>query len=313
MSSNATTTMSKVRMRSRRAIAWTVSAWLTCASGCGGVAPTSGTLSVFVEAEDTITNGIPAASGTGEGFADGWSLAYERFYVSVGAVQITATNEGSVTAPPIATGDRVFDLRATGPHEFFTVTDVAARRYDQVSYRSAPVSSATTFEDTIPAADRDAMQGSSTWITAVATRGSERIRIDWKFREGFEFHDCEGPPNRPGLGTVVASGGTSTLHLSIHGDHWYWQTLGVEGSPVRFDPIAHADSTAGPYRGNADGEVTLDELAAVLLADVPAEDGVFDPAGRPVSTIAGFMRETTGTNGHIDGDGVCASRSVPAP
>jgi hypothetical protein len=283
-------------------------------AGCGPVVG-EGALQVVVEAEGTITGGIPAATANAQGgFADGWSLVYERYYIDLGSVHIAATQSDTVAIPSdAAQGDRVFDLTHPGTHPFFTVTNVPAHRYDQVSYRSVPASATTTFEDTIPPADQAAMIGASTWITAVATRGSESIRIDWRFTNAFEYHDCEGPPDIPGLGTVVASGGTSTLRFTIHGDHWFWQMLGVDGSPVRFDPIAHADTNTYPYRGNGDGESSLDELSAVLLADVPPADGEFNPEGRPISTIADYMRWTTGTNGHIDGDGVCASRVLSMP
>lgn len=296
-------------------IAMGAAVFASLGAGCSGVGATGGTLVVSVEAESTVLGGIPAASAQngGEGFADGWSLAYERFYVSIGAVRVAASAGDAVTVPADAQGDRVFDLRASGPHVLFSADDVAAHRYDQVSFRSVPAGAATTFEDTIPSDDRAAMNGVSTWITATATRGTERIRIDWKFDRGFEYRDCEGPTDRPGLGTVVASGGTTSLRITIHGDHWYWQALGVEGSPTRFDAIAHADGNTLPYRGNGDGETTLDELGVVLLADIPATDGTYDPAGRPVTTLADFMRWTTGTNGHIDGDGVCASRSASVP
>ncbi|MEI8254240.1 MAG: hypothetical protein WCJ30_01060, partial [Deltaproteobacteria bacterium] len=283
------------------------------APACGPGFEGAGSLEVRVHAEESITGGLPAAPPAG-GFEDGWSLVYERYLIDVGHVRI-ASSRGDAVAVPAAfsEGDRVFDLTSTAGHSMFLLSDTPALRYDRVSYRTVPASAATTFEDTVSSADRTAMLGASTWITAVATRGAERVRIDWRFTEAYEYHDCEGPPDRPGLGAVVSPGARTTLNLTIHGDHWFWQSLGVDGSPVRFDPIAHADTSLPPYRGNGDGETSRDELAAVLLADVPVADGEFNPAGRPVSTLGDFMRWTTGTNGHIDGDGVCVSRTLVAP
>jgi hypothetical protein len=277
--------------------------------GAGG----SGTLNVVVEAEDTITDGIPASTAVGTtGFADGWTLRYEFFYVDVGRVAIADAQNNRVEVPTtFAGGDRVFDLRAAPTTAMFTVTDVPPRRYDRVSYRSVPVSATTTFADGIPAEHRAMMQGYSMWFRATATKGTRTIRLNWMFRDGYEYADCAAPEGTPGLGVVVTQGGTTTARLTIHGDHWYWQTLGMEGSPTRFDPIANADTTTGPYRGDGDGETTLAELDAVTLADVPPADGTFDPAGRPVTTLGDYMRATTGTLGHLDGDGVCASRPAP--
>ncbi len=291
-------------------------AWASVAmaiAACGPGFEGTGSLEVRVDAEEAITGGLSAAPPAG-GFTDGWSIAYERYLVDVGHVRI-ASSRGDTVAVPVAfsEGDRVFDLTSTSAHPMFLVTDALAARYDRVSYRSVAATATTTFEDTIPPGDRAAMVGASTWITAVATRGAERVRIDWRFADSYEYHDCEGPPDRPGLGVVVSPGARTALHLTIHGDHWFWQSLGVDGSSVRFDPIAHADTARSPYRGNGDGVTTLDELDAVLLADVPAADGEFNPEGRPVSTLADFMRWTAGTNGHIDGDGVCVSRALPTP
>jgi hypothetical protein len=273
-----------------------------CAPGTGG-------LQLVAEGEATITSGIAARTTPGgDGFEDGWSLQYERFYVSIGGITVRDQTGAQVALPGAANGDRVLDLRRSVPGVLAEAPMAAARRYDRVGYFTRPVTSATTFVETIPSADRDAMRGVSTWITATATRGARRVRIDWQFREAWEFYDCQRPEGMAGEGVVVREGPTTTLRVSVHGDHWYWQTLGAEGSATRFDPIANADTMAGPYRGNGDGEVTLDELAAVSLADVPAVDGAFNPSGRPVSNLADYMRQTTGTIGHIDGDGVCRSR-----
>jgi hypothetical protein len=290
----------------RNGLAWGL---VLAMAGCGGTEAGGGTLRVLVEAEDTITQGIPARMGSGEGFEDGWSLQYEFFYVNIGRVTIADAMGHQVNVPTsFATGERVFDLKAASQSELFTVMNVPARRYDRVSYRTPPVSATTSFADGIPADRRAAMMGFSTWIRATATKpGRTPVTIDWKFAEGYQYRDCEGPADRPGLGTVVAEGGTTTLRLTIHGDHWYWQTLGAEGSPTRFDPIANADTSTAPYRGNGDGLTTLEELDMVDLASVPAPDGHFNPSGRPVTTLGAYMRATTGTNGHIDGDGVCGS------
>ena len=186
---------------------------------------------------------------------------------------------------------------------------MTARRYSQVGFRNAAASAATRFSQSIPMADRAAMMGVSTWVTGVATRAGRTVRFDWQFREGWEYSGCEGPASRPGPGTVVREGGVTPLRISIHGEHYYWQSLGESGAS-RFDVIANADTANAPYQGNGDGLVTLDELDRVGLASIPAADGQFTPNGRPVTTLGDFMRWTTGTNAHIDGDGVCRGRRI---
>ncbi|MBI5515717.1 MAG: hypothetical protein HY909_18185 [Deltaproteobacteria bacterium] len=288
--------------------------WLICgalAAGCGvGPGQAPGTLRVVLEAEETITQGIPARVGTsGEGVQDGWALTYTRFWVVLGRVELSSAAGARVVVPTAwATGSRVVDLRA-GTQDAFTVQGVAPARYDRVSYESRPADASTEYPAGASMADRQAMLGSSTWIEVTATRGARSVRLSWRFSEGWRYSDCEGPETRPGRGFVAASGGATVLALSIHGDHWWWQTLGQEGSPVRFDPIANADTAMAPYAGNGDGEVTLEECERVGLAQIPPADGVFNPLGR-ATTLGGFLRESTGTNGHIDGDGVCAAARV---
>jgi hypothetical protein len=262
---------------------------------------------VVVDAEEAITQGIPAREGASrEGFADGWALTYTRFWVTLGRVELAASDGARVAVPAAwASGSRVVDLRA-GVQEAFTVQGVAPRRYDLVGYQSLPADGATEYPPGATQEDRRAMAGHSTWIEARATRGMRTVRLSWRFSEGWRYRACEGPETRPGRGAVVASGGSTVLALSIHGDHWWWQTLGQEGSPVRFDPIANADTAMAPYQGNGDGEVTLEECDRVGLALVPPADGVFNPLGR-ATTLGAYLRQSTGTNGHIDGDGVCAA------
>lgn len=284
--------------------------WLAAVISLSACAPSEGTLRVLVEAEDTIVNGIPAQMGSSsEGFEDGWSLTFERFYVNVGQVTIADSQGHQVSVPmAFASGDRVFDLKRSPQTELFTVTRVPARRYERVSYLSLPAGP-TTNMDAVPAEDRPGMMGVSTWITAVARKPGRRdIRIDWKFTDGWEYFDCQGPEDRPGPGTVIAEGGTTTLRITMHGDHWFWQRFAQEGSPTRFDPIANADTMMGPYRGNNDGQTTLEELDMVPIALVPPADGAFNVGGRDITTLGEYMRASTGTNGHIDGDGVCRSR-----
>ncbi len=277
----------------------------------GGGGGGGGTLRVELEAEDTVTEGIgPAAMGSAQGFADGWTLRFERFLVSIGGIAV-ADEGGAAMAVPAswASGHQVFDLRNGSGTELFTLPSVEARRYSRVSFESRVVGGETRFAERVSMTERVGMQGASLWLTAVATRGPRTVRIDWKFREGWGYRECQGPEGRPGAGTVVREGGVTPLRLTIHGDHWVWLNLGESGG-ARFDAIANADTMAAPYRGDGDGTVTLEELDRVPLASVPAADGSFNPNGRPVTTLGDFMRWSTGTLGHIDGDGVCGARRL---
>ncbi len=284
--------------------------WLWLLASGAGCAPGEGTLQATLESEESIVDGIGAAvAGRPGGITDGWTVRYERFYMNLGHFRV-ADEDGAAVAvgPEQASGEQVYDLRGEVGTVLF-VAPAEARRFGQVGFRSAPAGATTRFSAAIPMADRAAMMGVSTWVTGVATREGRTVRFDWQFREGWEYSACEGPPSRPGPGTVVREGGVTPLRISIHGEHYFWQNLGESGAS-RFDAIARADTMDGPYRGDGDGIVTLAELDRVALASIPEADGRFAPNGRPVTTLGDFMRWTTGTNAHIDGDGVCRGRRI---
>ena len=58
-------------------------------AGCGddsGETSAKGSVQVFVEAEDTIPNGLTAGMGN-ENVKDGWNVTYDRFLVAIGNVR----------------------------------------------------------------------------------------------------------------------------------------------------------------------------------------------------------------------------------
>ena len=67
----------------------------------------------------------------------------------------------------------------------------------------------------------------------------------------------------------------------------------------RFNAMAAADA-------NANGEVTLDELSAVKLVDIP--EGTYGTGSASnVDDLGAFVRALTATLGHYRGEGHCAA------
>ena len=74
--------------------------------GCGSDDDTgSGSLTVLLEPEDTITEGIEPGDGV-ENMRDGWAVAYDRFIVAVGDIDVHFSTDESLEAEA---GDGVGD------------------------------------------------------------------------------------------------------------------------------------------------------------------------------------------------------------
>lgn len=135
-------------------------------------------------------------------------------------------------------------------------------------------------------------------------------------------------------GVQAKAGTLSYQQLTLHLEHPFFDTTAHDEAKPFFDQIAVAAK---------DGNVTLDDLASVdpttfrldattklpwrsCISDVPpkAGDRVFDsgslainPGGAPESTLrnyADYMRYSESTMGHLNADGLCATkRNYPSP
>ncbi len=75
----------------------TAFAGLVCFSlllGCGGDGGT-GTLTVLLEAEDTITDGLEEGTG-GENIQDGWNVSFDKYIVAIGDIDVHLSTDEEV-------------------------------------------------------------------------------------------------------------------------------------------------------------------------------------------------------------------------
>ena len=287
---------------------------LACDAGSGG------TVQVFVEAEDTIPNGLEPGDGD-EQVVDGWTVRYDRFIVTVGDFT-AARSDGTeqLSAPTVYVVD-LLNLPAGGLvlAEF---TDVEATRWDKVAY-SLPGAGADALaaEGTDPADLQMMIDGGlSIYIEGeiskpdgqacpagdpAACLPAASVRFAWGLAAGTRFADCAPPTGA--LGFAVPSGGTAQVKPTIHGDHWFFTNLtqGAEVTQRRAQWIADADL-------DLDGETTLDELRAVPAADLfPAELG-YNLSGAiiPIATAHDYLEAQARTLGDFQGEGECPTRSI---
>ena len=254
---------------------------LSAAAGtsCGDEQTGEGTLAVEIWGEEFIEQGIPA-----DVFADGWSVTFDKFLVAVDAVSVA---RGS-TAPDLADdAQRVFDLTRAGPHPILT-REVPAGRYDNAAYRLRPALAAAVAGNA-SAADVALMtaNGYSVYVSATATDGTATKTLHWGFATDTSYEQCRSEAD-------LAAGGAATVQLTIHADHLFYNDLFSEEPDVKFGVVARADV-------DADGEVTLAELAAFDITGLPD----YGTGSLRVENLADFIAHLTATLGHIDGEGHC--------
>lgn len=260
-------------------------------SACGSEG--SGTLQVTTWGEDYIETEIPAASGGGDGFVDGWTVRYDKFLVTFGDLQVADRDGNLGTTLP---AQRVFDLHAKGPHAVHQAT-LEARRWDRVGISVLGAVQASA--GNASAADVKLMndKGTSVYVEGAATKGAQTVTFAWGFTTATSYGECREETS--GEGVAVPTGGTATIQFTIHGDHFFYDDLQSQDPSLRFEAIAAADA-------NADGHVTLDELAQVDLTSLPL--GQYGTGGDgSVTNLAGFLAALSRTLVHYQGEGHCHS------
>ena len=163
------------------------------------------------------------------------------------------------------------------------------------------MSSATELHQSAGSDDATLMQdqGYSVYVEGTATKGAESFTFAWGFTDATGYADCvDVGGGQETSGIVVPDGAAVDVQLTIHGDHLFYDDLASEDALLRFDHMAAADA-------DMDGVVTLDELDAVDLATIPTGEGTYGVGAGDVDTLGEFVRASTRTLGHFNGEGHC--------
>ncbi|MCB9592520.1 MAG: hypothetical protein H6719_07290 [Sandaracinaceae bacterium] len=333
---------------------WSTSRWLALAAslaGCDGGAPdrdagtappdagsavdsgaAGGTLSVILEAEDTITDGI-AAGDTGAVIRDGWMVAFDSYVVVIGDIDVhLATDEGvEAEAPELYAVDLVSVSEAGLP--LWTLTGLQTGRWE-FNYAIGGAGDGATRHDSVPepvfaemvaedatyliSGELSRPDGQSCPPSAVATPGAavangntnangepcyDNPTIGFRLLIPAEtaFGPCE-IDEVPGF--AITGGGATTVAATVHGDHLFFNGFpeGDEGGVTRLAQwLADCDL-------NVDGEVTRAELELVAPADLAELDARFQLGGSPITPLQDMWDYVTAqvkTQGHFQGEGEC--------
>lgn len=268
-------------------------------AGCGGEELAGkGNVSFTTWGEEYIEKEIPATT-----FEDGWSIDYWKFLVVIGDITI-ADGAGAVGAQ--MKGTKLFNHVTEGTKKIVDFGDLEAKAWTQVSYEVRPAATDTELGGA-SADDLMRMQagGYSVYVEGEATKGAEKKTFQWGFTTATRYADCEGDKDgKLTRGVLVTNGGTDTVELTIHGDHFFYDDLQSPNAAVRFNAIAAADA-------DLDGEVTLAELSMKQLVNIdPADGGYGTGSFDDVNELGAFVTALSRTLGHFRGEGECFAAAL---
>ncbi len=270
-----------------------------CSASDGGATPVGkGKASFTTWGEAYIETGIPKTA-----FADGWSVKYSKFLLTLREVTV-ARADGTVVGKMAK--PKIFDHVKPGVKAVASFADLDALAYPKVSYQIGPVDGAADLADGVTAADRDDLvkNGASLHVVGEATNGAVTKTFDWYFPVATLYQECKA--ERDGKetdGVVVTNGGDDVNQLTVHGDHLFYDDLASKDAKLRFQNIADADK-------DGDGKVTLAELGAVKLASIPKEKGTYGTGASSIDDLGAFVAALSRTVGHYRGEGECFSKPL---
>jgi hypothetical protein len=271
--------------------------------GCGDGTSTTATgdVQIFVEAEDSIPNGLSAGMGD-EDIQDGWSVSYSKFVISIGNFRASRSDSTDKLDAP---GTYVLDLMnvPAGGYVVHTWSDAEAVRWDRFGF---DLPNATTEAQTLaPTADADRdLLSTNKWSVYIEGQISKEMvtkTFKWGLPAGTSFDDCADENGLAGF--AVPSGGSIAIKPTIHGDHWFFNniTAGAEITTRYAQYIADADA-------DMNGETTIEELKALAAASAfPAAK--YNLAGpSPIENAYDFVLAQARTLGDYQGEGECGTR-----
>lgn len=182
-----------------RRVLWLVAGLACAGAGCGSTSG-EGTLQVTAYAESFVEEGIGA-----DDMADGWSVAFERFDVSVANVSVAGV-------PVVVVSSVELTQPSAGTGQLLGEAQIPAGRYADASYELTRAR-----------------------VVGVASRGGQDKSFDWVFEERVRYSGCEAL-------TQVRDSEASTLQLTFHADHLFGDSLVAEEPALRFQALADADA-----------------------------------------------------------------------
>lgn len=293
---------------------WMLAAALvTIAAACGAddadTLDGDGILSVSLEAEDTITEGLEPGDGL-ENLVDGWTVTFDEYIVAIGGVTIGRAG-GDLTVGESVVVD-LTKLPASG-FELARFTGIATGQWGEFSYKLVHAGEATR-DDSVSKDDFDRMVADDVTYLIRGTATKDSATVTFEFAEPAEvtFGPCESEAGAPGVNVTELS--ETAASVVIHGDHLFFNGFpsGAEITERRAAWLEAADML-GDGDGHVDDSelegITGTELATLFPTAEPATDGdaqyFLSGSPVPVGDARDFVIGQLLTQGHFNGEGEC--------
>ncbi|HEY1101533.1 MAG TPA: hypothetical protein VGF99_21520 [Myxococcota bacterium] len=257
-------------------------------SACDPAAGT-GSVVVGITGEEAATEGLPfEEDGEVIAFADGWSVTFDHYLAVVGALQV---------GDDVDDATYIVDLAKLGGDppgaELFTFEGLAAGQ--QPFSFAMPAANA----DSVVVGEADAAlvqqmrdDGLTYYVAGAATKDGRTVTFEYPLTTATTNSDCtNGDDDKQGV--TVEAGVTADAEITIHIEHLFYDTLGVEGPDLVFDPLA-ASAAAD------DDDLTAEELGSLTVDAASYDKGSFD-----VTTMLDYIAVAASSQAHLNGEGLC--------
>jgi hypothetical protein len=253
-----------------------------CDPGAG-----TGTVAVTITGEEAATEGLPfTEDGETIEFADGWAVTFDHYVVVVGNFAAGDVREEEKHIVDLAT--LTGDPPSLAVHE---LVDVPAGRQPFEFELPAGDDTLVALND-IPTDVLDRMKGGLTYfVSGTATKDARTVTFEMPLANPTRNANCtNGDDDKDGV--VVTAGATTEAEITIHVEHVFFDTLGVEDPALVFEPLA---ALAGDD----------DALTAAELAAAPVDPTIYDRGTFTADNMLAFIAASAASQGHLNGDGLC--------
>jgi hypothetical protein len=250
---------------------------------------------------------------------DGWQVSFKRVLITIGRASIDGDACNSYSE---ARYTRVLSLLGAPAQE--KISESFALGHCDFGFAVINAENDSLLGSTATAEDLSFLRtlgedkyagpsGISFYVEGEAAQGDSRKTFAWKFRGRMRLQQCaEMVDGKSVQGLDLAQDGAVSVDVTLAPERIFADGVDPDKSKLRFAAIAAADTEAG----NADGEVTLDELGLVPFDALTSEDA-YAPAsadsGLTFTTLEDFVYlGVAPTVARYRGTGKCQAQLRPA-
>ncbi|MDX9722583.1 MAG: hypothetical protein RBU37_17685 [Myxococcota bacterium] len=276
----------------------------------------SGALSIAVGGGAAVREGFPHDEGAVRfEFADGWTLQFSKYIVSVGNVTLSSGAGKTVASWPHV---MLMDLTTspTASLDLALLEGVPALRHE-IAFDVRPPDADTTLSE-VDEADAALMRERGWSLLAEGsavhpTHGTVRFRLGLPLAR--HYYNCINGKDQT-QGIAIEANKTTGVFIYAHAIHIFWDTLSTGDEDLRFEAFA-------AMRGD-DDLVTEEELEEQDLNNLRGIDGqrLLDQDGSPVfyndngllrpgeQTLYHFVLQAFRSSAHFNGVGLCSDSAL---